>query len=127
VAASRMEYHEVGALAVLDDGELVGIITERDIGRAVAEARDPWLQTVGEFMTPDPVTVSPVTSLGLATSLMLEIGARHLPVVEGGRTVGMISVRDLLAMLVLGGLEEAGRAMRGQSVEESMKTPLKTR
>ena len=96
VAASRMAFHEVGSLAVFDDGSLVGIITERDLARAMADGLDPSSATVREYMTPDPVTVTPDQDVKGAAAMMLDLGARHLPVREGGRVVGMLSIRDLL-------------------------------
>jgi len=96
-AASRMRFHDVGALLVRDQDEPVGILTERDILRAVGDAADPATTLVASYMTPDPVTVTPETEIAAAAATMLKIGARHLPVSEGGRIVGMISARDLLA------------------------------
>ncbi|HEX9892075.1 MAG TPA: CBS domain-containing protein [Actinomycetota bacterium] len=95
-AASRMSFNEVGSLAVFDRGDLVGIITERDLVRAMADGVDPEVTPVDRYMTPDPVTVDPETDLEQAAAMMLKLGARHLPVTEGGRVMGMISARDLL-------------------------------
>ena len=95
-AASRMRFHGVGALLVRDRGEPVGIITERDILRAVGDAADPATTLVASYMTPDPVTVNPETEMTAAAATMLRIGARHLPVSEDGRIVGMLSARDVL-------------------------------
>jgi len=96
VAASRMQFHEIGARAVYDKGILAGIITERDVLRAVGEGRVPEATTVAEYMSPDPVRVTPEIEAGQAAALMLSLGARHLPVMEGGELVGMLSARDLL-------------------------------
>ena len=106
VAASRMQFHETGALAVYDKGILAGIITERDVLRAVGEGRVPEATTVAEYMSPDPVTVTPEIEAGQAAALMLSLGARHLPVMEGGELVGMLSARDLLE-------DEAAKALVG--------------
>lgn len=95
-AAARMDLNEVGALAVLREGELIGIITERDLTRALADGADPRAASVEDYMTDRPVTVSPSTDLAEAAATMLEVGARHLPVVDGGKVVGMVSARDLL-------------------------------
>jgi CBS domain-containing protein len=95
-AAAQMDYQEVGALAVLERGSLLGIVTERDLVRAIAEGADLSLATVGEYMTPYPATVTPDTELSEAAEIMLNLGARHLPVVEDGRPMGMVSARDLL-------------------------------
>jgi len=96
-AASTMQYNEVGALPVFEDGRFVGIITERDIVRSVAEETDPLGTSVGDYMTPDPASISPETSVDEAADRMLQMGVRHLPVVVGSDVVGMVSVRDLLA------------------------------
>jgi CBS domain-containing protein len=96
-AASSMQYNEVSALPVFDKGLFVGIITERDIVRAVAEETDPQETSVGEYMTQDPASISPETSLDEAADRMLQMGVRHLPVVVGSDVIGMVSVRDLLA------------------------------
>lgn len=95
-AAARMDLNEVGALAVLREGELIGIITERDLTRALADGADPQAASVEDYMTDRPVTVSPSTDVAEATATMLDVGARHLPVVDGDKVVGMVSARDLL-------------------------------
>jgi CBS domain-containing protein len=95
-AASSMHFNEIGALPVFDRGSFVGIITERDLVRALAEDEDPQSTIVREYMTPDPVSITPDTSLGQAADRMLQMGVRHLPVVLGDDIVGMVSVRDLL-------------------------------
>ncbi len=96
-AASSMQYNEVSALPVFDAERFVGIITERDIVRAVAEDNDPQETIVSDYMTQDPASISPETSLDEAADRMLQMGVRHLPVVVGSEVVGMVSVRDLLA------------------------------
>jgi CBS domain-containing protein len=107
VAASRMQFHEVGALAVYDAGTLVGILTERDVLRAVGDGRVPELTTVAEFMSPEPITVTPEIEVGQAAGLMLSLGARHLPVTEAGELVGMLSARDILSIEAGGDLVAA--------------------
>jgi CBS domain-containing protein len=94
--AERMHFYEVGSLAVLDEGSLVGIVTERDVLSSVADRSDPNRFTVRFYMTSGPTTISSDTDLGDAAELMLGLGVRHLPVVEGGRPVGMVSIRDVL-------------------------------
>jgi CBS domain-containing protein len=96
VAASRMKFHEIGALAVYEGRRLVGIITERDVLRAVGEGSVPETTTVAQYMSSEPVSVSPEMDAGEAAALMLSLGARHLPVMEAGEIVGMLSARDLL-------------------------------
>ena len=95
--ARLMLEHDVGATLVVEDGSLLGIFTERDaLFRVLAEGRDPRAVSVGEVMTPQPVTVGPEVSFGYAMVLMHERGFRHLPIVEGGRVIGIVSARDAL-------------------------------
>jgi len=94
-AARRMAQRGVGAVLILEGERLTGILTERDLLKAVAagftdEAR------VSEWMTRQPETVEPDESTDHAASLMIHGGFRHLPVVEGGRTIGILSIRDLM-------------------------------
>jgi CBS domain-containing protein len=95
-AAARMQDHRVGSLAVLAGGELVGIFTERDLARAIAWGADPKVTTVAEYMTTEPVSVRLDTDVREVALAMLELECRHLPVVEAGEVVGMVSIRDLL-------------------------------
>jgi len=89
---------KVGALAVVDDGRLAGIISERDIvTRIVAPGRDPDRTPVSEVMTRAVTTVTEETSARQALELMHEGRFRHLPLVDkAGRVLGMVSVRNLL-------------------------------
>jgi CBS domain-containing protein len=101
VAADRMSWHQVGALPVLEGQHLVGILTERDLTErdltaALAEGVDPAITPVSDFMTPAPEVLQPDSELTEAAHLMLELGIRHLPVVRGGRLVGVLSMRDVL-------------------------------
>jgi CBS domain-containing protein len=94
-AARRMAQRGVGAVLVLEGERLAGILTERDLLKAVAagftdEAR------VSEWMTRQPETVEPDESTDQAASLMIHGGFRHLPVVDGGRVIGILSIRDLM-------------------------------
>ncbi|MGZ4208176.1 MAG: CBS domain-containing protein, partial [Actinomycetota bacterium] len=97
--AARLQFHEIGALAVYEDQMMVGIITERDLVRAMADGVDPMNTPVAKYMTEDAVAVSPNTDLQVAAATMIAIGSRHLPVSEGAKVVGMISARDLLDAL----------------------------
>jgi CBS domain-containing protein len=93
--AQRMVERNVGAVLVLEQGRLAGIMTERDLMRAVARGvRDE--ATVAECMTPDPETIEPDATTEHAAVLMIHGGFRHLPVTEGGTVVGMLSIRDLV-------------------------------
>jgi CBS domain-containing protein len=96
VAADRMSWHQVGALPVLEGQHLVGIITERDLTTALAEGADPVVNRVSDYMTPAPEVLGPDSELADAAQLMLELGIRHLPIVQGGRLVGVLSIRDVL-------------------------------
>lgn len=95
-ACHRMREHGVGALAVLDDAKLVGILSERDIAvRVIAGHRDPMLTLVREVMTREPRIIPAHTDIAAAIRTMLEGGFRHLPVTRGGRILGMLSMRDI--------------------------------
>lgn len=99
-AAKRMRLHEVSALPVIQHERVIGIITERDVTRAVAEAVDPRAATVAEVMTQHPLVATPDEEAQVVAMRMLEHGIRHLPVVEGNRLLGVISARDLLMLEV---------------------------
>jgi CBS domain-containing protein len=92
--AQRMVARDVGAVLVLEDERLVGILTERDILRAVAGgiAEDT---VVADWMTRDPETMEPDEPIRQAAVLMIHGGFRHLPIVEGTDVVGKLSIRDL--------------------------------
>lgn len=96
-AARFMMEHSIGALPVLRDAELVGIISERDVmNRVVAVGRVPGHTQVSEVMTANPRSVSPDESIDECLFLMKEFGFRHLPVCNGKQLKGLISLRDLL-------------------------------
>jgi CBS domain-containing protein len=97
--AERMVERNVGAVLVLDDGRLAGILTERDVLRAVARGLSDSAR-VGDCMTAHPETIAPDDTTEHAAVLMLHGGFRHLPVVEGDDLVGVISIRDLVALLL---------------------------
>ena len=98
-AAQRMTEKNIGAAAVVDSGKLAGIFSERDImARVVAKGLDPESTTVGGVMSKDLVVADPGDQLYDALQKMYSIRARHLPVVDNGKLVGMISIRDLLEM-----------------------------
>jgi CBS domain-containing protein len=94
-AATLMGERRVGSALVLEGTRLVGILTERDVLRALAAHFDAARQPVEQWMTPDPTTIAPDASVRDALDLMLARGFRHLPVVEEGRVVGVVSIRDL--------------------------------
>ncbi len=106
-AASRMQFNEVGSLAVFEGMRFCGIVTERDLVRAMAEGVDPDETATRDYMTEDPVAVSAETDVRSAAKIMLGLGIRHLPVMVGSEIVGMVSARDLLADV---GMAETWRA-----------------
>ena len=97
-AAERMHGRRVGAVVVLEGKRLVGILTERDVLRAVATGQVAG--TVGDAMTASPDTIEADESSGQAAALMIHGGFRHLPVVDGDDLVGMVSIRDLVRLTV---------------------------
>jgi CBS domain-containing protein len=97
--AKRMVDRNVGAVLVLEDGRLAGIMTERDLMRAVAAGlREETI--VGECMTAHPDTIAPDDTIEHAAVLMIHGGYRHLPVVDGDDVVGVLSIRDLVAVVL---------------------------
>ncbi len=96
-AAAAMRDARVGAIMVLDGPKLAGIFTERDaLYRVLAAAKDPKKTKLGEVMTADPDTIGPDMPFGHALHIMFERGFRHVPVVEDGLPIGMVSARDAL-------------------------------
>ena len=96
-AARLMKKENVGALMVVEGGKLVGIFTERDaVFRVLAEARDPETTAIADVMTARPQSITADKAVGHALLLMYEGGFRHVPVVERGKPIGMISARDAL-------------------------------
>ena len=99
VAERMVEESKGGAVVVMDYGRMIGILTERDLLRAIAYRVHTSEARVREWMTPDPITVPPETTLDEASQLMLDKNFRHLPVVEGGRIVGVVSLRRAVATM----------------------------
>jgi CBS domain-containing protein len=97
-AAEEMRSHRVSALAVLDADAIVGIITERDLLRAIADGRGPRTTHVSQYMTPSPHTIDAGALATGAAAVMVRHHVRHLPVTEHGRLAGFISARDLLGL-----------------------------
>ena len=96
-AARLMKQTRVGALLVVENGHLVGIFTERDaLVRVLAEGLDPATTPLAAVMTLNPITIHPDQPFVSALHLMYENGFRHVPVVENGRPLGMVSARDAL-------------------------------
>ncbi len=97
--AAQMVAREVGAVLVLDGSALAGILTERDVLRAVARGiREDAV--VSDWMTADPETIEPDETTDHAATLMMHGGFRHLPVVERGEVVGIVSIRDLMRLVL---------------------------
>lgn len=107
-AAERMWREQTGSLLITDDGRLAGIITERDMLRAVALGADPDRSTVDEVMTASVYTVPPDMPLHVAAREMAARWIRHLPVVENGVLLGVVSMRDVTG--VFGALGNEGDA-----------------
>ena len=99
-AARRMIARETGAAVVIEDGDLVGVISERDLMRAIPDACSPETP-VSERMSRHVLTAAPGTSVPEAMAIMIEGHFRHLPVVEGGRVLGIVSMRDLMSWTAL--------------------------
>lgn len=96
-AAKLMANKNVGAIMVVEGERLVGIFTERDIVfRVVAQGLDPHTTRLAEVMTPAPDTVDPDKPFGYALLLMHERGFRHLPVIEDGKPIGIVSSRSAM-------------------------------
>lgn len=87
----------VGSAVVMQGSWLAGILTERDVLRAAASGADLTKSPVSEWMTRNPITATPDTTIGEAANVMLANGFRHLPVVEGRELEGVVSIRDVLA------------------------------
>ncbi len=99
-AAQYLEGKDVGAVAVVDDGALKGILSERDlVQRIIAAGADPNTVTVAQIMTANPVTMQTSKTLADALEVLRGRKFRHLPVMEGDTLVGMLSVRDLYAAM----------------------------
>jgi CBS domain-containing protein len=93
-AATAMTARQVGAVLVLHQGRLVGILTERDVLRAVASGKVDG--QVGDWMTAHPETVDVDETTQQAAVVMIHGGFRHLPVLDGGTPAGIVSIRDLM-------------------------------
>jgi CBS domain-containing protein len=104
-AARRMRDAKVGAVLVLEEGRVAGILSERDVThRVVAAGRSPDSTKVGEVASRPVVTVEAGTSLRACAERLRDEGVRHVPVLSGGKPVGILSARDFFAA-VAGGLE----------------------
>ena len=98
--AKRMVAKDVGAVLVFDAGKLSGILTERDMLRAVADGIDEQATLVRDRMTPHPETLDADDTTEHAAVLMIHGGFRHLPVMHEGEVVGVLSIRDLMRVVL---------------------------
>jgi CBS domain-containing protein len=110
-AARFMMEHSIGALPVLRNGDIVGIISERDVmNRVVAAARLPGTTKVAEVMTANPKSIHMEETIDNCLFLMREFGFRHLPITDGKQLKGLVSLRDILLRYVSQKEAEARRA-----------------
>jgi CBS domain-containing protein len=101
-AVAEMNEKGIGALLVMDGARPVGIFTERDVLVRIVDAdMDPALTRVGQVMTPNPLTIRPDMHLDEAMALMTERRHRHLPVIQDGELVGMLSIGDIMRWMTL--------------------------
>jgi CBS domain-containing protein len=98
-ATTIMGEQRVGSALVMESDRLAGILTERDIVRAMSTAHDAPARPVVEYMTKNPTTAAPDTPVREALSTMVEGGFRHLPIKDGEAVVGIVSIRDIAKAL----------------------------
>jgi CBS domain-containing protein len=125
--ASMMKGEDTGAIPVVDEGELLGIVTDRDIViRCIAEGGDPTEMTAEDVVSENLETVDPDSDLDEALELMADKQIRRLPVVENGELVGILSIGDVAVKQ--GDEEETGRALKdvSQGVKNSRKAQPQT-
>jgi CBS domain-containing protein len=101
-AAERMQNEQVGSLVVMIGGRFAGILTERDLTRAIAEGVDPRAATAADYMTAAPAAVHVDADIHEVASTMFELECRHLPVLseDDQQVIGMVSIRDLLGTAI---------------------------
>lgn len=98
--AREMRVNDSDSVAVMDDGMLVGIITERDLVRAIADGVNPKEAAAAIIMTTDPATVTADEEVSVVAVKMMRLGIRHLPVVnDKDQPVGLVSARNLVGLL----------------------------
>lgn len=96
-ALAKLAEYGVGAMLVMDKDQLVGVVSERDYTRKIAlQGKNSRETTVAEIMTPNPFTVTPKTGTRDCMTLMSQKKIRHLPIVDGQKVLGMVSMRDLM-------------------------------
>jgi CBS domain-containing protein len=100
--AQAMIERRTGSAVVVEGSRFIGIVTERDVLRAVARGMVPWNTKISDVMTSDPVAIPPDTDTTEAIRIMIEGGFRHLPISEDGASlVGLVSLRELLKATAL--------------------------
>lgn len=99
-AANEMVKGRFGSAIIMEGSWISGIFTERDALRAAAAGADPSTTSIADWMTKDPVTVTADTDSEEAGELMVTHGFRHLPVVDGKKVIGIVSLRDILSVKV---------------------------
>lgn len=115
-AAKRMYEHRIGSVLVLhDDGNVLGIFTERDLLRACAAGVDTHASTVGHWMTENPITAADTTDADEAMHVMIDNDFRHLPVLGATGLLGVVSMRSLSRALAQERSAARGRAARDGS------------
>ncbi|RIQ22324.1 CBS domain-containing protein [Jiangella rhizosphaerae] len=97
-AAEQMWRQQTGSVVIVEGDAIVGIVTERDVMRAVGQGADPGTTSIAEVMTRDLITAEPDTHVRDAARLMAQHWIRHLPIVEDGRLVGILSQRDVIGV-----------------------------
>ncbi|MBV9662637.1 MAG: CBS domain-containing protein, partial [Actinobacteria bacterium] len=122
-ATSRMREHRVGSVVVVDGERAIGILTERDLVRFAASGADTSATKVSEWMTEDPDCVAPDIEVTEAWKSLAEHGYRHIPVVDGQRLVGIVSMRDLVKIAqirpVEGAIADVPKGLAGVVVAET--------
>lgn len=95
--AEEMEKHHVGSILIKDDGDILGVLTEQDIVRkAIAKGINPLERSVRDFMETELTTITPGTDIFDALIRMRDMNIRHLPVVDGKRLLGLLTLKDIL-------------------------------
>ena len=97
-AAKRLADDEIGLVVVYGGGGVAGVFSERDLVRAVADGVELDEEQVGDYMTSAPVTVELQSGVGDAIAKMNEFGLRHVLVLDDGELVGVVSIRDVMAL-----------------------------
>ena len=120
-AAKSMAEREIGSVLVVDKDDLTGIFTERDVSlRVVAAGLNPLTTTLGEVMTTGPITTTPNQACGEVLDIMRAGGFRHLPIIDQGRVIGVISIRDIYTAVLHDLEDNFSKAMRGRAKNMSV-------